>query len=308
MQWLSSFWKRLSIKARIVWTALVVGVPALITTISNADEAIGKISTYWKKPKAEVEIIAPDSVFVGEEFSVDIRVDSVGSAKSLPAGIMEIRADKNYIKIMPSSTFSVGVIEGSALVSQAIKLKALKLADNPVDLVAHYRAGEVEATSRIRQITIKPALVMTFPHFNKSDTNRVDLSGEWNVDLGGQSGTMNIQQSTSSQIAGSFQLPGYKWSFGKVSGYKDGSTFRVVFVLPKSKPEEMLRVAGDFRIHSENGSYIEIVGCAYHLKYSGKRHANVGGEGVDCSKRVFFDQWDVKQVAAFNASAKFLLE
>ncbi|MNN33494.1 hypothetical protein D3C81_1472560 [compost metagenome] len=266
------------------------------------------MSELWKKTKAEVEIISPESVRLGDEFSVDIRVDSVGSAKSLAAGTIEVRTDQKYIKLIPSPIAPVPVIDGSALVPLAIKLKAIKVTDEPITLVARYRSGEVDATSAIRKITIIPALVVNYPHFNKSDTNRVDLSGEWNIDLGGQSGIMNIRQATNSTISGVFSLPGYKWSSGKIEGYKDGATFRVVFVLPKSKPEQMLRVAGDFRIHNENGSYIEIVGCAYHLRKSGKKHASVGGEGVDCSKRVFFDQWDVIQVALFSASARFLLE
>lgn len=308
MERVKAFWKGMSKTAKYAWAAAVVGIPAATAAVTNVGGAYDQVSGLWKKTKAEVEIIAPETVHLGDEFSVDIRVDSVGSAKSLAAGTIEVRADQKYIKFIPSSTAPVPVIDGSALVPLATKLKAIKITDEPISLVAHYRSGEVDATSVIRKIAIIPALALNYPHFNKSDTNRVDLSGEWNIDLGGQSGTMNIRQATNSTISGSFSLPGYKWNSGRVEGHKDGATFRVVFVLPKSKPEQMLRVAGDFRIHSENGSYIEIVGCAYHLKQSGKRHASVGGEGVDCSKRVFFDQWDVMQVAHFNASAKFLLE
>ena len=57
-----------------------------------------------------------------------------------------------------------------------------------------------------------------------------------------------------------------------------------------------------------NGSYIEIVVCAYHLKHSGKRHASVGVEGVDWTKQGFFTKWDVLKVTHFNARAKSLLE
>jgi len=304
MQWIKTAWAGLSKTAKV----FLLGVPTATAAITAVGAAYEQVSTVWKKGQAQVEIIAPEVVHVGDEFPVDIRVDTVGSAKSIPAGTVEIRTDQKYIKFTTSPTFTVPAIDGSALVPLPTKLKAIKASDEPVSLMAHYRSGEVEATSAIRKIMIIPALVMNYPHFNKSDTNRVDLSGEWNIDLGGQSGTMNLRQATNSRISGTFSLPGYKWSAGNVDGYKDGSTFRVVFVLPKSKPEQTLRVAGDFRIHSENGSYIEIVGCAYHLKKSGKRHASVGGEGVDCTKQVFFDQWNVMQVARFNASAKFLLE
>jgi hypothetical protein len=300
-------WAGLSLTAKFIW-GCVVGIPAATAAITGAGAAYEQVSSYWKKAQAQVEIIAPESVRVGDEFPVDIRVDSVGSAKTIPAGTVEIRADQKYIKFTPSPTYAVPAINGSALVPLPSKLKAIKESVEPITLTAHYRSGELEATSAIRKIMIIPALVMNYPHFNKSDTNRVDLSGEWNIDLGGQNGTMILRQATNSRISGSFTLPGYKWSTGVVDGYKDGSTFRVVFVLPKTTPEQTLRVAGDFRIHSENGSYIEIVGCAYHLKKSGKRHASVGGEGVDCTKQVFFDQWDVLQVARFSASAKFLLE
>lgn len=307
MEWLKKLWAKRSTTGKIIWGVLL-GIPTVVGAVTATGAAYEQVSTLWKKGKAEVEIIAPESVHVGDEFSVDVRVDSVGSAKSIPTGTVEIRADQKYIKFTPSPTLPVPTIDGSMLVPLTTKLKAIKVTEEPISLVAHYRAGEVEATSAIRKIAIIPALVMNYPHFNKSDTNRVDLSGEWNIDLGGQSGTMSITQATNSTVSGTFTLPGYKWSSGNVEGHKDGSTFRVVFVLPTAKPAQTLRVAGDFRIHSENGSYIEIVGCAYHLKKSGKKHASVGGEGVDCSKSVFFDQWDVMQTAHFNASAKFLLE
>ncbi|WP_439864704.1 hypothetical protein [Pseudomonas antarctica] len=303
MQWIKKAWAGLSKTAK--W--LVLGVPTATAAITAAVPVIEQTSSLWKKAEARVEIIAPESVHVGDEFPVDVRVDSVGSAKSIPAGTVEIRTDQKYIKFTPSPTLGVPAIDGSTLVPLTTKLKALKVSDEPVSLVAYYRSGDIEATSSIRKIMIIPALVMNYPHFNKSDTNRVDLSGEWNIDFGGQSGTMEIRQATNSKISGTFRLPGYKWSAGSVEGYKDGSTFRVVFVLPKSKPEQMLRVAGDFRPNPQN-AYIEIVGCAYHLKKSGKRHASVGGEGVDCTKQVFFDQWEVVQVAHFNASAKFVPE
>lgn len=303
MQWIKKAWAGLSKSAK--W--LVLGVPTATAAITAAVPVIEQTSSLWKRAEARVEIIAPESVHVGDEFPVDVRVDSVGSAKSIPAGTVEIRTDQKYIKFTPSPTLGVPAIDGSTLVPLTTKVKALKVSDEPVSLVAYYRSGDVEATSAIRKIMIIPALVMNYPHFNKSDTNRVDLSGEWNIDFGGQSGTMNIRQATNSKISGTFRLPGYKWSAGSVEGYKDGSTFRVVFVLPKSKPEQTLRVAGDFRPNPQN-AYIEIVGCAYHLKKSGKRHASVGGEGVDCTKQVFFDQWEVVQVAHFNASAKFVPE
>ncbi|KTC40050.1 hypothetical protein AO260_30080 [Pseudomonas sp. ABAC21] len=285
MQWIKKAWAGLSKTAK--W--LVLGVPTATAAITAAVPVIEQTSSLWKRAEARVEIIAPESVHVGDEFPVDVRVDSVGSAKSIPAGTVEIRTDQKYIKFTPSPTLGVPAIDGSTLVPLTTKVKALKVSDEPVSLVAYYRSGDVEATSAIRKIMIIPAL------------------DEWNIDFGGQSGTMNIRQATNSKISGTFRLSGYKWSAGSVEGYKDGSTFRVVFVLPKSKPEQTLRVAGDFRPNPQN-AYIEIVGCAYHLKKSGKRHASVGGEGVDCTKQVFFDQWEVVQVAHFNASAKFVPE
>lgn len=204
MQWIKKAWAGLSKTAK--W--LVLGVPTATAAITAAVPVIEQTSSLWKRAEARVEIIAPESVHVGDEFPVDVRVDSVGSAKSIPAGTVEIRTDQKYIKFTPSPTLGVPAIDGSTLVPLTTKVKALKVSDEPVSLVAYYRSGDVEATSAIRKIMIIPALVMNYPHFNKSDTNRVDLSGEWNIDFGGQSGTMNIRQATNSKISGTFRLPG----------------------------------------------------------------------------------------------------
>ncbi|POM10625.1 hypothetical protein CUU62_23375 [Pseudomonas sp. WP001] len=303
MQWIKKAWAGLSKTAK--W--LVLGVPTATAAITAAVPVIEQTSSLWKRAEARVEIIAPESVHVGDEFPVDVRVDSVGSAKSIPAGTVEIRTDQKYIKFTPSPTLGVPAIDGSTLVPLTTKVKALKVSDEPVSLVAYYRSGDVEATSAIRKIMIIPALVMNYPHFNKSDTNRVDLSGEWNIDFGGQSGTMNIRQATNSKISGTFRLPGYKWSAGSVEGYKDGSTFRVVFVLPNpslSRRCGSLVTSGQIR----KMPTLRLSAALTISRSPGRDTPAFGGEGVDCTKQVFFDQWEVVQVAHFNASAKFVPE
>ena len=85
MQWIKKAWAGLSKTAK--W--LVFGVPTATTAIAAALPVIEQTSSLWKKAEALVEIIAPESVHVGDEFPVDVRVDSVGSAKSIPAGTVE---------------------------------------------------------------------------------------------------------------------------------------------------------------------------------------------------------------------------
>lgn len=255
--------------------------------------------------QAKVEISAPKQVELYKAIDIEARVDSVGYQKLSPGSLTLETEPDEYISIKPKRTLKLAEIEGSEPVTGVPELKAIKLSPTPVKVRAVYRSRDLTVVSNELVIEIVPPVKVVHPHFDRSDTGRVNLAGTWAVELGGNPGTMTIDQGTNNKISGVYDIPDAKWPTGKIDGYKDGATFRVEFKIPGKEGKEKVWVAGHFEIQSSNGDFIEIKGCAYHLRKTGVIYNKAGTEGVDCLKPAYYDRWKVIQPMTFYASAPF---
>lgn len=265
-----------------------------------------EIKTVLFSRKANVEISSPKiSINLYREIPLTVRVDSIGISELSP-GTITILADSEFFKVGPPNIVKVDKVEGSMAVAELPVIKAIKVSSSKLKVYAQFVSGDLKVKSNELLFDIVQPEIAEFPHFDHSDTNRIVLSGNWRIDVGGQSGSMLLKQGADNQIRGSYLLPDYKWPSGDISGYKDGTTFRVNFTVPGKGKKEVLRVAGFFEINNKDGDYIEILGCAYHLQSAYTRYKYVGVEGVDCDKPAFYDQWKTLQTIRFNATAKFV--
>ena len=264
-----------------------------------------KAVTAIKTREANVELsTSTPKVELHKQVNLEARIDSLGLS-DLTSGTLSLEGDPEYLSIKPSRSVKLEAVSGSLPVNNLPEVKAIKVAPGPVQIIASYVSGELRARSNPIFIEIVEPVKVVHPHFDLSDTGRVNLSGEWTIEVGGDAGKMNITQGTDNSITGTYVIPGSKWPEGKITGFKDGATFRVHFSIPGKEKNQDLRVAGHYDIEKSKGGYIEIIGCAYHLRKSTAVYNKVGMEGVDCSKPTYYNRWKVLQTATFYATSPF---
>lgn len=299
LKWIGAFIKRH--KKKIAFSTLLSvagGAYAVFETEFNAMKASvtreANIDLSTSTPKVELH----------KQVNLEARIDSLGLSDLAP-GTLSIEGDPQYLSIKPSRSVKLDAVSGSQPITNLPVVKAIKIAPSPVQIVASYVSGDLQARSKPIFIEILEPVKVVRPHFDRSDTGRVNLSGEWTIDVGGDSGKMNITQGTDDNITGTYVIKGSQWPEGKITGYKDGATFRVHFSIPGKEKDQELRVAGHYDIEESKGGYIEIIGCAYHLRRSTALYNKVGAEGVDCSKPAYYNRWKVLQTATFYATSPF---
>lgn len=264
-----------------------------------------KAAAAMKTREANIELSSSTpKVELHKQVNIEARIDSLGLSDLSP-GTLSLESDPQYLSIKPSRSVKIEAVSGSQPISNLPEVKAIKIAPGPVQIVASYVSGELQTRSKPIFIEILEPVKVIHPHFDRSDTGRVNLSGEWTIEVGGDAGKMNIKQGTDDSITGTYAIKGSKWPEGKITGYKDGATFRVHFSIPGKEKNQDIRVAGHYDIEKSKGGYIEIIGCAYHLRKSTAVYNKVGAEGVDCSKPAYYNRWKVLQTATFYATAPF---
>lgn len=284
----------------MVW----LGTPTLAIVAWAGTNLQSEIKASLDLQRAHIEIsTSTPKVELNKKIQIEARVDSVGLSDLSP-GTLYLVADPDFINIKPKTNVKLGSVSGSQPIDDLPELTVVKMPTGQLKISANYVSGTLKVKSNDLFIEIIPPARVIHPHFDISDTGRVNLSGEWTIEVGGIPGTMTLHQGTDSQISGTYKIPTGKWPAGEISGQKDGKTFRVRFSVPGQK-RETIRVAGYFEIQSENGDFIEIEGCAYHLRKSAATYNKTGMEGVNCNKPAYYDYWKVLQTARFYASSPF---
>ncbi|WP_322844190.1 hypothetical protein [Pseudomonas sp. B33.4] len=253
---------------------------------------------------AEVVISAGNPrVEINKKIDLEARVNSVGY-QNLAPGVFSLIVNHEYVTVKPKISVKLDAISGTTPVDVP-EIKVIRMPPGRLTISATYVSGSLEIRSNELVLEIIPPELVIHPHFDRSDTGRVNLSGKWNIVVGGVTGTMTLRQGTDNKIYGNYEIPGGKWQAGEITGFKDGKTFRVQFSVPGREKSETIRVAGYFEIQGANGDYIEVTGCAYHLRRAKIIYDTVGMEGVDCKSPTKYDHWKVLQTASFYAASPF---
>lgn len=293
--------KLLTKKFKIYAGLIATCGPTVAWCIANA-ETIKNAYTMLQSPDAEVKIDAGSlSLNVGETQDLVIKIYPTAKHKLSP-GTVTVTSSSDSLKVIPTANAEVPEISGSVLLKE-FKVRAISFTEAPIRVSASYRTGDLERSSTPIIFSIAPKLPTLKPHFERTDTKRVILSGDWEMVLGANPGVLRLVQAES-KLIGSFDLPRYKWRSGKISGSKDGNTFRMHFLIPSKAVEERLWVVGDYVIEKDTGS-IQMRGCAYHLRNAPAQKIEAGAQGVDCSTAVKFSNWKTLQAETFMATASF---
>ncbi|WP_432669615.1 hypothetical protein [Pseudomonas umsongensis] len=298
---MSGFSKQLAKKLTIYAGALGGCWSALGWCLEHA-ESFKNVVAMFQSPDAEVRIDADSkSLNVGDTQNLVITVYPSAQHK-LPPGTVTVTSSSSSLKVVPNAHAVVGEISGSGLIEE-FKVRAVSFTDAPIQVSASYRTGDLERNSTPITFSITPKPATLKPHFERTDTKRVILAGEWEMVLGANSGVLKLVQSES-KLTGSFDVPHHKWKNGRIAGSKDGNTFRMDFLVPSKSTAERLWVVGDYVIEKESGS-IQMRGCAYHLRNAPDQRVETGAQGLDCSTAVKFPGWKTLRGEKFMATASF---
>lgn len=285
-------------------TFVLGGLASLVGSAAYHMEDEIKAAVKDRRAVVEISTSTP-KVGLHKTINLEGRVDSIGLS-DLSTGTVSLEGDLEYLSIKPNRSVRLDAMSGSKPIENLPEIKAIKVAPNPVRITATYVSGDLKVASNSLYIEIVEPVKVPHPHFDRSDTSRVNLSGQWNIDVGGDPGTMTIVQGTDNSIlTGTYEIPGSRWPRGTISGYKDGATFRVHFSIPGKEKTERLWVVGHFTILTSNEDYIEVKGCAYHLRRSTSTYNKVGVDDLDCDRPAYFNRWKVIQPANFYATAPF---
>lgn len=286
---------------------LVIFIFILVSAFGYIADFFGpEIRERFKDRQARIEISSPNKeVELNKKIVVEATIHSMGRDELKP-GAFSIQVDPDFISLSSDKAVALDSITGSLPIKDIPDLKAIKLSDDHVKIVAKYESGKITVQSNELRIKIVKPVVIIHPHFDLTDIGRVNLSGEWTIELGGIPGKMVIRQGTDNNINGSFSVPDGIWTSGSVSGHKDGKTFRAQFSVAGKENTETIRVAGYFELSGQNGNQIELEGCAYHLQKSKETYNERGAEGVRCeADSVFYDYWKVLNAVRFYAKSPF---
>lgn len=248
------------------------------------------------------------------EIQIDYDKNSVCSSCEFPISIKLMQASEGKIK---SGILNISLINGLTLrdpAQQSIKIPefsgTIDAHGSPIIIRADHTFKtngmiDVSYKNPIFQATKKIIIINRISESNEpkivsTDTNRVDLSGSWNINIGADTGEMVIKQDEKSKIHGIFHL---NQMDGKVDGFKDGTTFRVFFIKDDNN-ESKIWIEGIFRRNKDDDKYIEIDGCAYGIKKD--KNVNKATEGSKLDNCIYtkdFFGWRGISVSAFYATA-----
>ncbi len=203
--------------------------PILVTVVASFASVLAYVATplneivnsaVWNE-EAEIQVISQSqSPKQGDVITVDVFVQPK-SAVPLSEGILEI----TYTR----STLRPGAETEPLLVSTTQKMSSsTRMLGRTLEFIAE-APGKAEITAKLKtkanefkkvlSLEVAPSAGQTYP-------TRRSFSGEWNIDLGGIHGQMELKD-VARTLAGSYTLSDA--SRGQVEGTRDGKTFRVTF-------------------------------------------------------------------------------
>lgn len=240
----------------------------------------------------------------GCEFPLTIFLIQRSEGNTIKSGVIRIElSDPLSFKNPNQQSASISEFSGT-----------LQAYNEPVDIrikpnfvgIAHLKINYKNPT-----VDITKSLPINVTAKDKKDSPRImpnkniDLTGTWNINIGADFGEMTIKQDEKSRIDGNYNLHTIDNNTitGIVSGFKDGTAFRVIFY-KSGKDDIQKRVEAVFERNSEDEQYIEIKGCSYGIKKDVQIKKNTEGSKItNCIDTKDYFGWRGVTVSEFYASA-----
>ena len=151
------------------------------------------------------------------------------------------------------------------------------------------------------KLNVTPQKNCEGPKIVTTDTNRVDLTGEWNIDLGADHGSMKIEQKNNNKVHGTYYFGDLNKGF--VRGYKDGTVLNVFFEKMENASKK-IRIESYFEINKNDKGYIEIKGCAYGIEKNETIKSDTeSSQYGNCTKFKNYTGWKGISISDFYATS-----
>ncbi|VCC54075.1 Uncharacterised protein [Burkholderia pseudomallei] len=215
------------------WRSIVLPIakPLIVTLATSIASVLAYVMTpagdfvrskIWSE-KANILLIAQnsDNLHMGQVLSVDVIVQSM-SPTPLSPGILEIKYSPGTLRPGAETTSIITTQTPKISGSEKVNHRTLEfIADNvgPAEVSAILHTGNGRQFSKKLSFDVHPADAQLFP-------TRLSFTGNWNIDLGGIPGNMQLRDVARS-LNGDYKLS--DGNYGQVEGTHDGKTFRVSF-------------------------------------------------------------------------------
>ena len=300
VKWLTAHWEKFA-------GALVVGLAAMVIFWLEPlkDLVLHKIYT----ERADIALLLDaNELLPGAAVRVRVRV-SPGPDIDAADGIVSLRFDPALLALAPGSLDSFNVKrssqtrifeEGSFVLfarkhTTAVETKLSATYRTKYDT---YTAPEV-ALRLLAQKEDDP-----MPFIERSGGKAINLGGTWRIQVGASQGSMRVRQDARNDIAGDywFSTP-QRNSALPVSGYKDGTSFKV-FYWRDPKGTKRWYIDANFSVNKDDPRFIEMRGCAFSIANDvGVIRDSPSPQADVCLKRDFVG-WRGESASTFYATAQ----
>jgi hypothetical protein len=272
--------------------------------------AIFALAAYYSEPLKEsiYSKIWPNKIIISHlempsnpcsGCTINFRINIAQASESkIEKGVIEFEL-KDGLKIVSKATIETPEFKGMHTTDPVTITIPSKFSGESLMKVI-YKNNQIKQILEIK-VYVTPQKNCLGPKIVTTDTNRVNLTGEWNIDLGADHGTMTIEQQENNKIKGSYSFENNQ--NGAISGYKDGTVFNVFF----QKRDELLkriRIESAFEINKNDAGYIEIKGCAYGIqKNESVKSDTESSKYGSCTKLKSYVGWKGISISDFYATS-----
>ncbi|MDN3666920.1 hypothetical protein ACFFU1_08225 [Algibacter miyuki] len=202
------------------------------------------------REKAEVKILIPENVYLGDNLKLDNILIKPKSKISIAEGTCEIIYDNTFLTLSSgNNTFKFPTVEGADLLldNSGINFKTIKSGKTSIKTIITTKYNTYKDSI---QVSIKPP-------YKSDKPSSSNFSGLWKFKLGFHNGEMNLHE-ISGNLSGTYNFD--NGETGNITGFRDATPFHIDLV----RKGEIFK----WRINAlwkPNGDYIEINGEAEEL-------------------------------------------
>lgn len=300
--WLTAFaahWEKL-VGALLVGLAATVGV----WLEPLKDYVLHKLYA----ERAELALL-PDKkeLLPGEAVTVRVRL-SPGSEIDLADGVVKLQFDPEQVSLAPGSqeSFNIKRSNQARIVDEGVFVLFARNHKDAVETRLHATLTTKYASHVAPEVALKlqaPPQDNPMPFIERSGSKAINVSGTWRIQVGVLQGSMKVRQDVRNDVAGEYRFSGKDATAFPVSGYKDGTSFKV-FYLRNVRDTQRWFVDANFALNSEDPRFIEMKGCAFSiLQDPNVTRDSPVAQGSSCVKRDFVG-WRGDGASTFYATAQ----
>jgi len=278
----------------------------LIAALAVGGAAAWRHRLYPDAVDVLVSVNAP-AALAGQEVRVHVALRQ-RSFFAIGNGVVEVLFDPTHLAFAEGSPRALNIdrLVGAVNLSEPFVLVANPGVDARTTLRARLETQAGSHLSAPVPIELVSGRGAGRPYLERGGTHAFNLSGDWQIEMGAALGHMSIEQDARNQVRGTYSFQGASSSPPlRVQGFKDGTSFKVVF---EGRPEGQARIRIDavFQRNPKDARFLEMHGCAFTLRrdLSVTEDSPVVAGREGCGQARNYVGWRGDSAAPFWASAQ----